>query len=257
MKGEFLNRHKFSVLVITLAFSATLGLATFTGLDYYKTAKDIRAKEQETADKLAAAQQKVWAEKAALRKKVLKDYNRTIIVINKKHCFEPKTWQPNDLAPIEKGISLRKEAAAQYNAMKAAAAQAKMPLASTSGYRSYNDQVETYDYWVKHSNQKEADSSSARPGCSEHQTGLAVDLKADNCVLQCFATTSTYKWLAEHAAEYGFIQRYPDNAKNITGYVVESWHWRYVGRETAQDMKKREIKTLEEYFNVTGGDYSN
>ena len=58
MKGEFLNRHKFSVLVITLAFSAILGLATFTGLDYYKTAKDIRAKEQETADKLAAAQQK-------------------------------------------------------------------------------------------------------------------------------------------------------------------------------------------------------
>ena len=225
MKGEFLNKHKFSVLVITLAFSAILGLATFTGLDYYKTAKDIRAKEQETADKLAAVQQKAWA--------------------------------PNDLAPIEKGISLRKEAAAQYNAMKAAAAQAKMPLASTSGYRSYNDQVETYDYWVKHSNQKEADSASARPGCSEHQTGLAVDLKADNCVLQCFATTPTYKWLAEHAAEYGFIQRYPDNAKNITGYVVEAWHWRYVGRETAQDMKKREIKTLEEYFNVTGGDYSN
>ena len=69
MKGEFLNKHKFSVLVITLAFSAILGLATFTGLDYYKTAKDIRAKEQETADKLAAAQQKAWAEKAALRKK--------------------------------------------------------------------------------------------------------------------------------------------------------------------------------------------
>ena len=65
MKGEFLNRHKFSVLLITLTFSAILGLATFTGLDYYKTTKDIRAKEQETADKLAAAQQKAWAEKAA------------------------------------------------------------------------------------------------------------------------------------------------------------------------------------------------
>ena len=100
-----------------------------------------------------------------------------------------------------------------------------------------------------------ADTYSARPGYSEHQTGLAFDVAAGSCVLDCFGTTSQYQWLQANAADYGFIQRYYAGYENITGYKAEEWHYRYVGTAVAKDMQARGIKTLEQYWDILGGGY--
>lgn len=100
-----------------------------------------------------------------------------------------------------------------------------------------------------------ADTYSARAGYSEHQTGLVIDIAGGSCVLDCFGSTSQYQWMQQHAAEYGFIQRYYAGSETITGYKAEEWHYRYVGVEVARDMKHKGVKTLEEYWGVPGGDY--
>ena len=179
------------------------------------------------------------------------------VVVNKKHCFAPKTWAPGDLEIVDDVYSLRQEAATAYITLSKALDTAKLPLALTSAYRSYEGQQEVYNDWQTLRGTVDAtDSVSARPGYSEHQTGLAIDVKTPGCTLECFATTDTYHWLQQHAAEYGFIERYPSDLTTITGYAAEPWHWRYIGPKTALDMKKKGIKTLEAYYGITGGDYS-
>ena len=176
------------------------------------------------------------------------------VVVNKKHCIQPLGYAPSDLVTAN-GATLSAKAVDAYNQLFAAAAAAGQGFYVTSSYRSYNDQVATYNYWVSISGQVGADTYSARPGYSEHQTGLVVDVAADGCVLDCFGTTSQYQWLKAHAAEYGFIQRYYAGYEAITGYSAEEWHYRYVGVDVAMDMKNRGIMTLEEYYGMPGGDY--
>lgn len=184
--------------------------------------------------------------------------NPTVItvIVNKKHCFSPIEWAPSDLVSVD-GYYLRNEAARHMLQMMTDAANASVPFAFSSAYRSYADQQTTYNNWVAvNGSQALADTVSARAGYSDHQTGLTADLKAGSCVLECFGTTPQYAWLTEHAADYGFIRRYPEGLTSITGYSPESWHWRYVGASTAKDMKAKGIKTMEQYFGVSGGDYS-
>jgi D-alanyl-D-alanine carboxypeptidase len=180
------------------------------------------------------------------------------VVVNKKHCFNPVNWEPSDLVEVN-GYYLRAEAASHMVSMMDAASTAGVPFMISSAYRSYNDQVSTYATWVSvNGSVAAADAVSARPGYSEHQTGLAADLKVNNsCVLECVGTRAQYTWLVAHAAEYGFVQRYPEGLTSITGYDTESWHWRYVGVTVAKDMKARGIQTLEAYFGVSGGNYAN
>ncbi len=178
------------------------------------------------------------------------------VVINKKHCFSPLNWVPGDLGSVG-GYPLRQEAATQLTAMMNAAAAAGSGFELSSAYRSYANQQVTYNYWVSvNGSASAADTVSARPGYSEHQTGLAADLKVGGCSLECFAGTGAYNWLAVNAADYGFIRRYPDGLTGITGYSPEAWHWRYVGVSTAKDMKSKGIQTLEQYFGISGGDYN-
>lgn len=182
--------------------------------------------------------------------------SKVTVVLNKKHCFNPIDWAPNDLVSVG-GYYLRSEAAAHIQELIGAASAAGLPIDFSSAYRSYANQQVTYNNWVAvNGSQAAADSVSARPGFSEHQTGLAADLKVGSCVLECFGGTAQYTWLAEHAAEHGFIRRYPVGLSSITGYEPEVWHWRYVGLSTAQDMKAKGIETLEQYFGISGGDYA-
>jgi len=140
--------------------------------------------------------------------------------------------------------------------MYEAAAAAGVGFQTSSSFRSYNNQVATYNYWVQMSGSiAGADTGSARPGYSEHQTGYAADLSVGSCSLDCFGGTAQYQWLVAHAAEYGFIERYPSGYDAITGYRPEPWHWRYVGTAIAQAMKASGVKTLEQYYGVEGGDY--
>ena len=176
------------------------------------------------------------------------------VLVNKKHCLQPLSYAPGDLV-TSNGATLSAKAISAYNQLFAAAAAAGQGFSVTSSYRSYGDQVSTYNYWVSVSGKEGADTYSARPGYSEHQTGLAFDVAAGSCVLDCFGTTSQYQWLQANAADYGFIQRYYAGYENITGYKAEEWHYRYVGTAVAKDMQARGIKTLEQYWDILGGGY--
>lgn len=167
----------------------------------------------------------------------------------------PRNYTPINLVSVD-GYLLRTEAAEALQQMRQAAAHAGAGFDISSAYRSHDNQISTYNNWVAvNGSAAIADTVSARPGYSEHQTGLVVDLKVGGCVLECFGTTASYHWLRQHAAEYGFIERYPPGLTAITGYSPESWHWRYVGVEVAQDMKTKGTETLEAYYGVPGGDY--
>lgn len=179
------------------------------------------------------------------------------VLVNKKHCIQPVSFAPADLTYIRgTSFQLSAKAAPSVEAMMNAAAAAGQALAVTSSYRSYATQVTTYNYWVSISGKDGADTYSARPGYSEHQTGLALDVQtADGRSLSNFAGTSQYQWLQAHAHEYGFIQRYIAGYESVTGYSAEEWHYRYVGVDVATDMRTKGIKTLEQYWSMSGGDY--
>ena len=213
-------------------------------------------KAKQAAEAAKKAQQQ--AQRASTTNCDVNDPTKITVIVNKKHCINPPSWAPSDLVGVgATGYVLRSIAATHLVAMMDAAATAGLPFSLTSAYRSYDSQVVTYNNWVAvNGSQAAADTVSARPGYSEHQTGLVADLKTDGCVLECFAGTAQYKWLTQHAAEYGFIERYPPGLTAITGYAPEAWHWRYVGKEVATAMKARGIQTLESYFNVSGGDYA-
>ena len=176
------------------------------------------------------------------------------VLVNKQHCIQPLTFAPDDLMTAQ-GAILSAKAIDAFKKLYTAAAAAGQPFYVTSSYRSYDKQVATYNRWVSTSGQVEADTYSARPGYSEHQTGLAFDVAAKSCTLNCFGSTPQYQWLQKHAADYGFIQRYHSGHEVVTGYKAEEWHYRYVGVEVAKDMRAKGIKTLEEYWNMSGGDY--
>lgn len=135
------------------------------------------------------------------------------------------------------------------NALSAAASQAGVPVTIGSAYRSAATQTTLYNGYVAASGQAFADLTSARPGYSEHQTGLAIDfMGAHGCFLEkCFADTPEGSWLATNAHRYGFVLRYPLNKTDITGYDFEPWHFRYIGTEPAAEVYEKGL-TLEEYF---------
>ena len=127
---------------------------------------------------------------------------------------------------------LTAEAAGALEAMLQAASDAGHEIVVRSAYRSYEEQVYTYQYWVDVLSQEEADRRSARPGHSEHQLGTVVDLTNAEVgwdLLPEFGETPGGLWLKQHAAEYGFVESYPEGAEAITGYLYEPWHLRYVG----------------------------
>lgn len=155
---------------------------------------------------------------------------------------------PKDYAPGES-----EEAREAFNELAAEALKSGINLQAFSTYRSYEYQVTLYERYVKRDGQEAADRYSARPGYSEHQTGLAFDIgevnHEDYWASTSFGDTEAAKWLAAHAHKYGFILRYPKDKEEITGYIHESWHYRYVGKEVAEKIFKQNI-TLEEYVGV-------
>lgn len=188
------------------------------------------------------------------------------VVVNKKHPLAPTSYVPENLVtpnvplrvPGSRNMSLRKDTAEAVEAMFAAAKKDGIDLMVSSGYRSYDNQVNLYAGYVRTSSQAEADKFSARPGHSEHQTGLALDVEptSKTCeVEQCFGDTPEGKWVAAHAYEYGFIIRYTPDKVAVTGYSSEPWHIRYVGTSLAGELHRTGIKTLEEFFDISGGNY--
>ncbi|HSX29260.1 MAG TPA: M15 family metallopeptidase [Candidatus Saccharimonadales bacterium] len=186
------------------------------------------------------------------------------VVVNKQHALNPKNYTPANLVfpnvplrvPGNESMQLREDTANALEALVAAAKSDGLNLMLASGYRSYNYQVGLYNGYVKSMGQAEADKTSARPGHSEHQTGLAFDLEPTNkeCELEtCFGDIPDGQWLAAEAYKYGFIIRYPADKVSVTGYEYEPWHLRYIGKELSAEMHKQHITTLETFFGITGG----
>jgi len=186
------------------------------------------------------------------------DPNSYWVVANKLRPLNPTDYAPADLVSVPVTAVnpplLRKAASDAVVAMFAAyTAETGLGMQSQSAYRSYGVQVSVYNGWVAKLGQAGADKTSARPGHSEHQTGLSIDVSAvpATCALQaCFATTPQGLWLAANAWKYGFTLRYPDGKTPITGYEFEPWHYRYVGLELAAELHSTGIQTLEEFFGL-------
>ncbi len=180
------------------------------------------------------------------------------VVANKTRRLSPKKFVPSDLVtmdvPHTYDPTLRREAAKSYRTMLRAATRDGKSLVVQSAYRSYATQVSVYNGWVNQLGRHGADLQSARPGYSEHQIGLSVDIAAASraCTIQaCFSDTPEGKWLTKHAWEYGWVLRYPKGKTNITGYKYEPWHWRYVGIPLAEQIHLIGAKeTLEEFWEL-------
>lgn len=176
------------------------------------------------------------------------DLSQKLILVNKYYQLS-KTSVPIDLSQAE-GCGkpkLTKAASAAYDLMCQAILKDGINLVQRSSYRSYDYQKTLYDNYVKQDTKALADTYSARPGFSEHQTGLAVDVNEASYTFDTFETSASYRWLIKNAYKYGFILRYPSDKTDITGYQFESWHYRYVGIETALAIKTLGI-TLDEYW---------
>lgn len=171
-------------------------------------------------------------------------YVNGILIANKTYSV-PSTFNPGGLTD---------ETYEAFLDLANGAANEGLNIYLSSGFRSYETQEQIYNNYVYYYGQETADTFSARPGYSEHQTGLAIDV---NTIDDSFVNYPEAGWLEEHCAEYGFIIRYPKNKEYITGYKYEPWHIRYVGKTVAQDLKNAAdacgdpTLTLEEYFNIT------
>lgn len=154
---------------------------------------------------------------------------------------------PTDLVTVAGGTQLRAEAANAFNEMLAAASKAGFSLYANSAYRSYSEQVATFQYWVNTSGLAYAERTSARAGHSEHQLGTTADVGANGKELEAFEGTPEAAWLAANSYKFGFIVSYPDGKESITGYAPEPWHVRYVGKDVAQKVRDSGL-TLHEFL---------
>ena len=176
------------------------------------------------------------------------------VIVNKQHPITPQTYAPPDLTSVGNGQRMRAEAATALLHMFSDAKAAGFTLVADSGYRSYSDQVAAYGSIAKAYGQTYADTVSARPGYSEHQTGWAVDIGSGNCnVADCFGDLPAGKWSQANAYKYGFILRYTQADSSVTGYSAEAWHFRYVGTALSNKLHQQHIATLEQFFDVSGG----
>jgi len=162
-----------------------------------------------------------------------------------------KDYKPNDLVISKKNnpnkLYLRKEASENYEKMVNDMEKENLYIYLESAYRSYSYQTYLYNKYKDIDGIEKADTYSARPGYSEHQLGLSFDLRTKEYNYEEFDKSKEYIWLTNNAYKYGFILRYPKGKENITGYNYEPWHYRYVGKNIAKDMKNKDI-SLDEYY---------
>ncbi|MCA9332765.1 M15 family metallopeptidase [Candidatus Saccharibacteria bacterium] len=181
-------------------------------------------------------------------------------IVNKNRPL-PDGYVPSDLIVPDVKLRLGSNAEQMQFSKTAEPALIEMFKAATtdgitlvfgSGYRSYDLQKQFYDSYVAQDGQEAADRYSARPGTSEHQTGLSFDATSvgENCHLEiCWENTPEGQWVKNNSYKYGFVVRYPNGKESITGYQYEPWHLRYVGVELATELQTTG-QTMEEFFGI-------
>lgn len=178
--------------------------------------------------------------------------NTNTILTNKFYQVS-SNYVPKDLELIDSkyqvgGKKMTHDAAVAFNEMAAAAKEQGYTIRAVSTYRSYDYQKNLYNNYTKKDGKTKADTYSARPGHSEHQTGLAADIDNAKLSYTSFGKTNEFSWMKEHSWEYGFILRYTAENEFLTGYKDEPWHYRYVGLEIAKQMHDENISSYEEYY---------
>ena len=177
--------------------------------------------------------------------------NSNFILVNK-YNYLTEDYIPENLEEISieyarSGMQLVSEAKEAFETLSQEAKKDGMTIIAMSSYRSYDYQVNLYNNYVKSDGKDAADTYSARPGFSEHQTGLAVDIYNKELPYTSFEETKEFEWMQKNDYKYGFILRFPKDKVNITGYQYEAWHYRYVGKKAAKYIHDHNI-TLEEYY---------
>lgn len=186
--------------------------------------------------------------------KMIQDGHSTLILLNKSnylsYTFVPKNLVEAEL-PKSKVMMLRSDVNAQAKAMFHEAKNDGFNLYMASGYRSYDYQETLFSRRVKNYGFEAAETVVAVPGQSEHQTGLAIDITTKEMgygLSQSFDQTESFKWLKDNCHRYGFILRYQKGKENITGYIYEPWHYRYIGDiQMAKEIMEKGL-VLEEYL---------
>lgn len=193
------------------------------------------------------------------------DVNSLYIFANKSNPL-PEGYEPSDLVLVKDVLStrdnwtLRKPCYDAYVTMVNDALEDGVEIVCGSAYRSAAYQEELYNYYAAKHGKEAADTFSSRPGYSDHQTGLCVDVVQGYGGYDGYNYSQNFKncdigiWMYENAHKYGFVLRYPEGKEDITGYVFEPWHYRYVGEDIANKMYEISPDlTMEEYFDVSGG----
>jgi len=175
-----------------------------------------------------------------------------LILVNRHHGLS-STYRPTDMIPVGGGQLMRTRAANAFLDMQSSMNAANLFLSVISGFRSYEAQRTIWNNAVRNSGLAHAERWFARPGHSEHQTGLALDIVQRGFTGGAlgnagFQNTAQFAWLRQHAHNYGFILRYPQAHEHITGIAFEPWHWRYIGVESATYMRENGFDVFEEYI---------
>jgi D-alanyl-D-alanine carboxypeptidase len=250
MKYKYRLRTKKPLVILGIIILAIL-MAILVGFNF-TAVKGLFGWDngQQAIDAAAVQQARQEAQQEAAQQGLL-------ILVNKQHPID-QGYKPDDLVAMKyyapereaSGRYMREPAAAAFHQLVEAAVLDGIELKMTTAYRSYDYQKIIYDNYENQFGEEKANSFSAKPGQSEHQTGLAVDVSSpsiDYELTDAFGDTPEGKWLSSHAHEFGFILRYPEGKEEITGYNYESWHLRYVGLFVAAEIYKKDI-TLEEYL---------
>jgi len=177
--------------------------------------------------------------------------NKSNILVNK-YIYLPIDYVPNNLETIDNKYTdgnklLVSDARINLEEMAMDAKKEGLNIRVISAYRDYNYQKELYNKYVLKDGKDIADTYSARPGFSEHQTGLVIDVDNINLSYEQFESTEEFNWMKNNSYKYGYILRYPEDKEYITGYYYEPWHYRYVGKKIAKYIHDTDI-TFDEYY---------
>ena len=251
------NRIIFGVIVLLILLGI---IFLIRGCAKHHQAK-VKAKQeaQEKKSKNPAEETRKKAVKAAKRREnpLTEDTGDILMIVNKEFTLT-EDYKPNDLPKVEhcdfsvgsdECHQLKKESSEAIEEMFAAAREDGYESVMRTGYRSYGYQAALYESYKEKDGEEAADKYSARPGTSEHQSGLCCDVGVEGKDLNAFEGTDEAKWIADNSWKYGFVVRYPEGKEDITGYMYEAWHIRYVGKEAAKYMHEHDM-VLEEYLEL-------
>ena len=251
------NRIIFGAIVLLILLGIVFSIRSCAKRHQAKVKAKQEQQEKKSQDPAEEARKK--AIKAAKKREnpLTEDTGDILMIVNKEFSLS-EDYKPNDLTKVEhcdfsvgsdECHQLKKEPAEAIEEMFSAAREDGYEIVMRTGYRSYGYQAALYESYKEKDGEEAADKYSARPGTSEHQSGLCCDVGVEGNDLNAFEGTDEAKWIADNSWKYGFVVRYPEDKEDITGYMYEAWHIRYVGKEAAEYMHEKNM-TLEEYLEL-------